>query len=198
MTRLLDNRPRGASLRDAATRECRSLPGPERPIRDRFFAGAVRSLTGRLTAEARRIVDDEELSRDAVQEALLSLWLQAELPPNPRAWLSRTVRNRCLHLARCRSRRRKHEAIARRSRPEASDRDDPTLRLERQEWGRIFSDSLDLLADGQRTILVLSLIDELDYQAIATVLDVPIGTVRSRLSRAREALRAVLARRAHD
>jgi RNA polymerase sigma-70 factor (ECF subfamily) len=192
MTLLLDGRPRGVTVRDAAIGKVRRVSGDERPVRDRFFSGTIQSLTGRLTAAARRIIDDEELARDAVQEALLSLWLQAELPPNPRAWLLRAVRNRCLHLARGRSRRLKHEATARRARLEASDREDPAARLEREEWGRIFADSLNRLADDQRTILVLHLIDELDYQSIAIVLDIPIGTVRSRLSRARRALHDVL------
>lgn len=194
MNLLLDGRPRRGTRREAAPREGRCLPGQERPISNRIFSGIARSLTDRLTAAARRIVNDEELARDAVQEALLSLWLQAELPPNPRAWLVRTVRNRCLHLARGRCRRLKHEALARRTRLEASDRDNPAERLEREEWGRIFSDSLNRLGDDQRTILALNLVDELDYQSIAVVLEVPIGTVRSRLSRARRTLRDVLAR----
>jgi len=194
MNLLLDGRPRLGTRREAASRESRSFLGQERPITNRVFSGIARSLTDRLTAAARRIVNDDDLAKDAVQEALLSLWLQAELPPNPRAWLVRTVRNRCLHLARGRSRRLKHEARARHSRLEASNRYDPAERLEREEWGRIFSDSLNRLGDDQRTILALNLIDELDYQSIAVVLDVPIGTVRSRLSRARQALRAVLVR----
>lgn len=194
MTLMLDRRPRGVTAREAATRDSRYLPGHERPISNRMFSGMAQSLTDRLTAAARRVVDDEELARDAVQEAFLSLWLQAELPPNPRAWLVRTVKNRCLHLARGRSRRFKHEARARRSRLEASDRDDPAGRLECEEWNRIFLDSLDQLANDHRTILVLNLIDELDYQSIAIVLDIPLGTVRSRLSRARRALRDVLTR----
>jgi RNA polymerase sigma-70 factor (ECF subfamily) len=194
MTLLLDGRPQRLTIQEAATRESRRPSGDERPVRESFFSGTIRSLTDRLTVAARRIVDDEELARDAVQEALLSLWLQAELPANPRAWLVRTVRNRCLHLARGRSRRLKHETCARRLRLEASDRDDPAERLEREEWGRIFSDSLNRLGKDQRTILALNLIDELDYRSIAVVLDVPIGTVRSRLSRARRALRDVLTR----
>jgi len=182
MTGLLQDRlPSSAALDSSATRE---FP----------FLGTDRSLTDRLTALARRFIDDQDLAHDAVQEALLSFWLEDEIPPNPQAWLIRTVRNRCLHLSRGRSRRLKHETNARLMRHEASDRDDPAYQLECEEWARIFSRALDQLDSEQRTILVLSLIDELDYQSIALVLEIPIGTVRSRLSRARRALRDVLSR----
>ena len=161
-------------------------------MREPLLSGTFDPLTGRLTAAARRLTGDEELARDAVQEAFLSFWLEAEPPPNPRAWLYRTVRHRCLHLIRGRSRRLRHEARARSIRLEASDRDDPTRSLEREEWSRILSQALDLLPADQRKILALSFFDELDYRSIAIVLEIPLGTVRSRLNRARQALRQQL------
>lgn len=157
--------------------------------REPLLSVTVRSLTGRLMAMAHRFTGDEELARDAVQEAFLSLWLEAELPPNPRAWLYRTVRHRCLHLIRGRSRRLRHEARARSICREASDRDDPIRLLEREEGSRILSQALDRLPADQRRILALSSFDELDYRSIASVLEIPLGTVRSRLNRARQALR---------
>ena len=46
------------------------------------------------------------------------------------------------------------------------------------------------LPEEQREVLVLREIEDLDYRAIATVTNVPIGTVMSRLARARAALKA--------
>lgn len=53
--------------------------------------------------------------------------------------------------------------------------------------------AMQLLPDGQREALALVALEDLSYEDVARVLDVPIGTVRSRVSRAREALRPMLA-----
>src|SRR3954454_19720694 len=102
----------------------RAWDSPER------FRDLVEPLHDPLIALARRILRSDDLARDAVQEALLSLWLEAEVPPNPRAWLVRAVVHRSLHLMRSRARRRRHEGLACRQHPESSDQDDPARRLE--------------------------------------------------------------------
>ena len=56
--------------------------------------------------------------------------------------------------------------------------------------------ALDLLPEEQREIILLVPVGGLAYEEVAQVLDLPIGTVRSRLSRARTALREALGRRA--
>ena len=50
-------------------------------------------------------------------------------------------------------------------------------------------EALDRLEDQQRTVIVLKDIESLDYQQIAEILEVPVGTVKSRIHRARMALR---------
>jgi RNA polymerase sigma-70 factor (ECF subfamily) len=158
------------------------------------FTEATRPLLGHLTVIARRILGDEDLARDAVQEAVVSLWREGEMPRNVGAWLARTVVHRSLHLARCRSRRRRHEDRARLDRIERSDRDDPARCLESQELGRILGEALDRIGPDLRRVLVLSVVEQMDYRAIAAALQVPIGTVRSRLSRSRRAFRDELIR----
>jgi RNA polymerase sigma-70 factor (ECF subfamily) len=155
------------------------------------YADLVEPLVKPMVAAARRILRSDDLAVDAVQEALLSLWLQAELPPNPRAWLLRTVMFRSLHLARTRARRRKHESRACQSRPEASDRDDPAAKLEREDLLRAVCGAFIKIAPEQREVLVLRAIEEKDYESIASALRIPVGTVRSRLNRSRQALRAL-------
>jgi RNA polymerase sigma-70 factor (ECF subfamily) len=147
-----------------------------------------------MVTVARRILGDEDQARDAVQEALLSLWLEGEVPPNPRAWLTRAVVLRSLHLARSRARRRRHERLASDRNPEASDRDDPSRRMEYEELSRTLDEALRAVPPESREVFLLRTAARMDYAAIADALHVPIGTVRSRLSRTRQAFREALSR----
>ncbi len=156
------------------------------------FAEATHPLVGHLVSIARRILRDEDAARDAVQEALVSLWLEDAIPSNLRSWLARAVALRSLHLARCQARRRKHEIKACFQRAEKTDRDDPVHRLERKDLGRILDEALSRIVPDQRAVLVLSIVEQMDYESIAAALQIPIGTVRSRINRARRALRQVL------
>jgi RNA polymerase sigma-70 factor (ECF subfamily) len=163
-------------------------PSPER------FAEIVSPLQDPMIALARRILRSDDLAKDAVQEALLTLWCEAELPPNPHAWLVRAVVHRSLHLSRSRLRRRRHEGLACFGRPEASDCDDPTRGVESEEAVGKMREAFAELAPEFREVLVLRAVEELDYEAIAQVLAIPIGTVRSRLNRSRKAFREILRR----
>ncbi|MGE3821152.1 MAG: sigma-70 family RNA polymerase sigma factor [Isosphaeraceae bacterium] len=69
---------------------------------------------------------------------------------------------------------------------------DPSLPLERAERDRIVQDALNALAPDQRVVVVMKEFDGLRYEEIATALNVPVGTVRSRLHRARCELREKL------
>ena len=156
------------------------------------FAEATRPLLGHLVSIARRILGDEDATWDAVQEALVSLWLHDETPTNLRAWLARAVVHRSLHQGRSQSRRRKHEVQARFHRIEASDRNDPANDLEDADLRHILENALSRIAPDQRIVLVLSVVEQMDYESIAASLRIPIGTVRSPMNRARGALRDLL------
>ncbi|MGD0077968.1 MAG: sigma-70 family RNA polymerase sigma factor [Sedimentisphaerales bacterium] len=69
---------------------------------------------------------------------------------------------------------------------------DPAQIAENRELCRLVQVALDKLDDEQRTIVVLRDIEGMDYAQIAEVLAVELGTVKSRLSRARAALRQIL------
>ena len=167
-----------------------TLPGKERE-----FAEATRPLFSRLVSTARRVLGDEDMSWDAVQEALISLWRERQFPSDPRAWLVAAVVHRSLHLARCRARRTKHENRARIEHLEVAAQENPTRELEYEELRCALDDAACAHLPGtQRAVLVLSVFEELDYQAIAARLDIPLGTVRSRLNRSRKALRDALTR----
>jgi RNA polymerase sigma-70 factor (ECF subfamily) len=61
--------------------------------------------------------------------------------------------------------------------------------LARKEQGRILHEAIDRLPFDQRTILLLKEIEGLSYDEISSTLDLPLGTVKSRLARARASLR---------
>lgn len=188
----------GGALR-RGDREDRKAPAPfegrPRPDAHADLLRAVQADVGSLVAVARHILGGDDLAWDAVQEALLILWVEGERPPNPRAWLVRTVVHRSLHLRRCRARRRKHEERASLGRSETSDRDDPSRHLEGQDLRRLLQDAFAEMAQEHVDVLALKWLSDLDYASIAERLQIPSGTVRSRLNRSRKALRQVLSRR---
>lgn len=65
----------------------------------------------------------------------------------------------------------------------------PDKALERKEVGQLLLDAIDELPFTQRTILLLKEVEGLSYDEISTTLDLPLGTVKSRLARARKSLR---------
>jgi RNA polymerase sigma-70 factor (ECF subfamily) len=147
-----------------------------------------------MVSVARRILGDEVQAWDAVQEALVALWNEGEIPPNPRAWLARAVVLRSLHLSRCRARRRRHERRACERKPEASDRDDPTKSIEYEELAHTLDETLRTISPEYREVILLRTAADMDYAAIANTLQIPIGTVRSRLNRTRQVFREALFR----
>jgi RNA polymerase sigma-70 factor (ECF subfamily) len=68
----------------------------------------------------------------------------------------------------------------------------PNDSIEKREEAIQLYDALDRLSSEHRSILVLREMEELDYDAIAEILELPVGTVRSRLHRARIRLRELL------
>ena len=81
------------------------------------------------------------------------------------------------------------EQIANRREPQ------PDSRVQKDEMVTQLQSALDVLQDDLRAVLVLRDIDEMDYQQIADVLAIPVGTVKSRLFRARLALRQEIFKR---
>lgn len=110
-------------------------------------------------------------------------------PSRTRAWLFTALHRNFLHSLR-RSRAGNHIPI---------EDDDPELPaieppgLERIDAG-IVVDALAHIDEFHRAPLALFYLEDLSYQEIAATLDIPVGTVMSRLSRARSQLRSILAR----
>ena len=69
---------------------------------------------------------------------------------------------------------------------------DPAVIAQNRELCRIIVDAMMKMKDAQRAVVVLRDIEGMNYAQIAEVLDIEVGTVKSRLSRARDALREIL------
>jgi RNA polymerase sigma-70 factor (ECF subfamily) len=161
----------------------------QRGDHDAFCALARGALT-HLFASARLILHDSERAEDAVQEALITAWRDIRGLRDPDrldAWLHRLVVRSCYRVA---GRERRHAAsvlpILDADAPRVSD--DAGLVAERDRMGRAFGE----LRPEQRAILVLVYYADLPLAEAAAALDIPLGTAKSRLHRACQALRAVL------
>jgi len=164
--------------------------GP-RPVPDaEGLARAIQRYEQLLRGVARRILGDDDLAEDAVQEVMVSLWLAPEAPDALRGWLVRAVVHRSLHARRTRERRRRWEGEAGRLAAEDCPLCDPERQLDVRRELRSLDVAIGSLSEEFRTVLVLHEVDGLDYREIARRLAVPVGTVRSRLNRARRQLRA--------
>ncbi len=137
-------------------------------------------------------IDD---ARDVVQDALVQAFLKLESFRRTSAfytWLYRIAFN----VAAGRRRRSVslHSLDGKYTQPtELADRAaGPGARLEQQETASRMRAALQALAEEYRTVLVMREMDGCDYETIASVLDLPVGTVRSRLHRARTQMRELL------
>lgn len=169
----------------------------DRRTLEHLFTEAIEPLIPHLVGHARAVLKCEGLARDAVQETLLRLWQYVGetggLPQSLKPWLCRAVIRRSLQDSRSLSRRSRREECAGRSRQDCQLFDDPAERLQVREAGRTLDGLLGQLPPEFREVLILREAQGAEYEAIAQQLGLPIGTVRSRLSRARAALREMVA-----
>ena len=145
---------------------------------------------------ARWIVGSDSDAQDVVQEAVLRALKSFDQwrggAGNARAWLLTIVRN-CSYTRRQSVRRQRDVAEFDESSHIRDDgRTDPGAILLRQLDGARVRDAIASLPEEYREAIVLREFEQLDYKKMAAVMGVPIGTVMSRLSRARERLRSAL------
>ena len=171
---------------------------------ERACEALVRQHGGRLLAVARRFLRTEEDSADAVQDAFLSAFRSLEgFERNSTlgTWLHRIVVNVCLMRLRARSRSREvriddllptFDETGHHSHPVRAWKDDALARLPRAETRAHVRACIDRLPDPYREVLVLRDIEELDTEQTAQHLGINPGAVKTRLHRARQALRTLL------
>ncbi len=158
------------------------------------FGMLVRRYQDRLYPTALRLTGHAEDALDLLQEAFLRAYRKLERFQGRSSfytWLYRLMVNLALSdRRRHRARGRRHECDLESVEP-ADDPalTDPALPLEQAERERQVQGALDALAVDHRVVIVMKDLDGLPYEEIATTLGIPIGTVRSRLHRARAELR---------
>jgi RNA polymerase sigma-70 factor (ECF subfamily) len=143
-------------------------------------------ITDRLYAVAFRILRNEASAEDATQQALVAIWRQLPRLRDPdrfEAWAYRLL----VHAAYAEHRRRRRQSPSETLSDGAAD--DPFLSVhDRDQLERGFA----RLSPEQRAVLVLQQYLSLSHEELAALLDIPVGTVRSRLHGARQAMRAAL------
>ncbi len=159
------------------------------------FDRVVQTYRDRIYYHALRITKDSEEAFDVAQEVFVRAYHEERLFDADfriKAWLYRVCTNRCYNLVRDRQRR---GGILQRM-----GRQDEVLReqhkaidvLLRKEESEGVAEAVGRLSADHRTILWLRYFDDLSYREIAEVLEVKLGTVMSRLSRAKLRLHEVL------
>jgi RNA polymerase sigma-70 factor (ECF subfamily) len=125
---------------------------------------------------------------DVVQSALTALWRtrrRLQTGRDPRGWFYRILRNKCIDVLRS---RKLHSPDALITDPPAPNPHDPAAITTRHEDMNRLRQALAELSDEMREIILLRDYHDLSYADISHVLSIPIGTVMSRLHRARSAL----------
>ncbi len=168
------------------------------------YEALVRDYGGRMLAVARRILIDEDHSRDAVQEAFLSAFKSIggfEGGSRLGTWLHRIVANAALMKLRARGRKPEtriddllptFEQDGHRQNAVSAWDGAADVLAQRAETREIVRRSIVRLPDDYRTVLMLREMDQLDTEETAELLGVNQGVVKTRLHRARQALRTLL------
>ena len=150
-------------------------------------AASLIALIPRLRRYARALVGERAAADDLVQDTLERAWSKLHLyrhGTDLRAWLFTVMHN--VHVNQVRA-----------ARPTAALEDGMPELAQRAVQGdtllvRDLERAIAALPAAQREVLLLVALEDLSYDETARVLGIPIGTVMSRLSRAREKLRALM------
>jgi len=148
---------------------------------------------------AYRIMGDPAAAADAAQEAFISAYkgLHRFRGGSFKSWLLRIVTNACYDELRRRKRRPQTSLEAITDENEsftklAGETANPEQHQQQAELVQAVADCLELLPDDQRVVTVLCDVEGYNYQEIADIVSVSLGTVKSRISRARSKLRDCL------
>lgn len=163
----------------------------------RAFNQLFKLLSGKVFAQGMKILRNEQLARDLVQEAMLAVWQKASLydvdKGSAQSWIFTLVRNRCFDLLR--KQQRQPSCISADEiwpggdlPADDNDADEQLASIEQAEMQQLYNQ----LPDAQREIVIQVFIQGKTHQETAECLAIPLGTVKSRLRLALEKLKKQL------
>lgn len=168
------------------------------------FEELIRQVGGRMLAVSRRMMGNESDAQDAVQDAFLSAFKSLDrfdARSQLNTWLHRITVNACLMKLRTRRRRPEKsisdllpvfESDGHQTKSSGSWRPEAESGIEQTEVRRLVREKIAELPEPYREVLMLRDIEELSTDEAATVLGITDSAVKTRLHRARQALRALL------
>ncbi|TWT29572.1 ECF RNA polymerase sigma-E factor [Posidoniimonas corsicana] len=161
------------------------------------FGRLVVKYQDRLYNSLLRYTGSPEDAQDVAQDAFVQAFLKLGSFKRNSAfftWLYRIAFNRAASNARKRRERTSLDGLTEAGAPQPTDQHaPPEAAMIAQEHAELVRQAVAELADDQRQVVVLREFDGFDYQQISDVLEIPIGTVRSRLFRARMQMKERLA-----
>ena len=165
------------------------------------FEELVRRYEKRVYAIALRSAGSPEDAADITQDVFLRAWRSIESfrgDSGFSTWLFRITMNICVDHARHRQTQPQTMALTNdedEERPIHDTAPTPEEQLDNSELGRELAAALDEVSEEHRRIVLLRDVSGMSYTEIAEILEISEGTVKSRLARARIALRKVLLKR---
>jgi RNA polymerase sigma-70 factor (ECF subfamily) len=181
-----------------------------------FFENQVLGLLGPLEGVARRLTGNDAEAEDLVAETVARAWRALHTLESDaafRSWMFRILNNTLISERRRAGARPRTESID----GDEADAEVPSFSIfeqmhqpfllwfsnpEQEFLDKLLREDLDralaTLPEHHRVVVILSDLEECNYAEIAEMLEIPIGTVRSRLARARSALQKILWRQANE
>ncbi len=151
------------------------------------FEKLMRIYEGKIFALCLRYLKQDADARDAAQEAMIKIYTRLATFTGKSAfstWVYSITKNTCLDIIRAQKPVSEMDSLPE-TRYEGSEFD-PEKRLISQETKRLVMNIINSMPKDRRSVLVLRDIDGFSYEEIARILGITTGTVKSRLSRARE------------
>lgn len=179
----------GSEVEVELIRKCRSGDA-------RFFEPLVRAYEGPGLRVATGMLGNADDARDALQEAFIKVFRNLSRFDTRRSfgpWFYQILRNTCRDMIRSRSSRGQREVRDERLQFRPADPEaGPERAQERASARDLLWRGLDRIGEDHREVLVLKELQGFRYPEIAEILDIPEGTVASRLYHARRALKDAL------
>ena len=167
------------------------------------YEALISQYEKKIYALCLQLLKDPEEAYDAAQEVCIKIWKQlgtfkgqAKLS----TWIYRMATNQCLDILR--KNKRKGQEFSLFLDEETGEEEkltdqtaiwhDVSSHIEQKELGEVLKQGIGELKEDYQAVIVLRDIEQFSYEEIASILEISLGTVKSRLSRARAALRRIL------